>query len=454
MQILLISSNTARSPYPVYPLGLSMIAAAAVNAGHRVRVFDFMQDNSSEETLSAAVKETAPDVVGISVRNIDNVNMMHEERYIDKVVDIVRCVRECGSAKIVLGGPAFSILPQPIMRAARADYGIVGEGELLFTELLEAGADGRWPPPGTVLHGERRLTRAEIPSASYDSSLMTCYLDNGSIASVQSKRGCPLKCVYCSYPALEGAAIRSREPADVVRDIRELKEKHGANYLFFTDSVFNDDEGTYIELLEEMLRQKVTIDWSAFFKPSGITPENVSLMARTGLKAAELGSDAACDRTLRGQLKSFKWSDVVQANDTFRGSGIAAAHYFMFGGPDETEDTVREGIANIAGLDCSAAFVFMGIRILPDTGLYRIAREQGVVSAEHDLLEPVYYISPAVGRDWLEATLTEAFKPLRHVLFPPDILDDKLQLLHKLGHKGVLWDMLGGPARKRAGKKP
>lgn len=250
--------------------------------------------------------------------------------------------------------------------------------------------------------------------------------------------------MYCSYPALEGTGIRPRNPEHIVRDIVELKEEHGVGYVFFTDSVFNDDGGAFLDVLHEMKERQVDIKWSAFFKPSGITPENVKLMVETGLQAAELGSDAACDATLRGQRKSFNWNDVVRANETFREAGIAAAHYFMFGGPGETEETVLEGIENIKTLPCSAAFVFMGIRILPDTELRNIAVKEGFLSEDDDLLEPIYYISPEVDRNWLEETLTEAFKPMRHVLFPPDMLDDKLQLLHKLGHSGSLWDLLGG----------
>ncbi len=443
MKTILISANTATSPYPVYPLGLSMIAAAAENAGHEAVIFDVMQEKDPARALAAAISREQPELAGISVRNIDNVNMLHEERYIDRVVDIVECIRRHSSAKIVLGGPGFSILPEQIMRVTGADFGIVGEGEKIFVRLIEAGENNGWPESGTIMRADGWLSPPEIPSALYDKKLVANYLEKGSVASVQSKRGCPLKCVYCSYPALEGTKIRAREPADVVSDIRTLEKKHNASYLFFTDSVFNDDEETYLSILREMKEKNVNIRWSAFFKPSGITRENVGLMKQTGLQAAELGSDAACDRTLRGQRKSFNWDDVVSANDMFRDAGIATAHYFMFGGPQETRETVAEGISNIKNLRCTAAFVFMGIRILPDTNLHKIALGENVVSEKNDLLEPVYYISPGLDRDWLEKTLTEAFKPLRHVLFPPDMLDDKLQLLHKLGHSGALWDLLG-----------
>jgi len=169
-------------------------------------------------------------------------------------------------------------------------------------------------------------------------------------------------------------------------------------------------------------------------------------MRETGLAAAELGSDAATDVTLRRLRKSFRFADVVSANDILMKHGIAVAHYFMFGGPGETADTLREGIQNIRSLHCTAAFIFLGIRILPHTELHQIALREKVIPPDCDLLEPVYYLSPAIERAWAENELKQAFDDLVHVVFPPDALDDKLQLLHKLGYAGALWELLGDTA--------
>jgi hypothetical protein len=84
----------------------------------------------------------------------------------------------------------------------------------------------------------------------------------------------------------------------------------------------------------------------------------------------------------------------------------------------------------------------MGIRILPNTPLARIAIREGLIPSEEDMLQPVYYLSPGVEKKWLEETLTKAFAGIRHCIFPPDALDTSLQLLHKLGYSGPMWDML------------
>jgi radical SAM superfamily enzyme YgiQ (UPF0313 family) len=171
-------------------------------------------------------------------------------------------------------------------------------------------------------------------------------------------------------------------------------------------------------------------------------------MKKTGFVAAEVGADAACDRTLKKMGKSFTFSDVIACNDLFVRHGIATSHFFMFGGPGETPETVEEGIKNILGLQKCVAFIFMGIRILPNTPLARLAIQEKLIAAEDGLLHPVYYISPAVDRKWLEETLTKAFAGVRHCVFPPDAMDNSLQVLHKLGYTGPMWDLL------LPGKKP
>ena len=177
-----------------------------------------------------------------------------------------------------------------------------------------------------------------------------------------------------------------------------------------------------------------------------------ALMQETGLCAAEIGADAATDTTLRRLGKSFRFGDIVEFNDLLGRHGIATAHFYMFGCPGETQETVIEGIDNIRNMKKTVSFIYMGLRILPDTPLARIARREGLLSEGQDLLEPVYYIAPGLDREWLEKTLTEGFAGLRNCVFPPDILDSSLQFLYKLGHVGFLWDMVQ-PRRRRARAK-
>jgi len=446
MKILLISANVTLSPYPIYPIGVSMIAGALTKAGHEVLQVDFLHQNTSLEAIAEEARKFNPGLVGISVRNIDNVNLMNEQYYIQNVKNIVSRIREVTAVKVLLGGAGFSLIPDLILQETGADYGIIGEGEVLAVEFANNAAKGIYPAE-RLISSAPRLSGAEINSALYDERLLEFYLHSGNIASIQTKRGCTYKCVYCTYPVLEGSQLRRREPRAVADDIELLRDKFKTKYVFFVDSVFNDDEGAYLEVIDEMERRSISIPWTAFFKPRGLSDEIVQRMKKTGFVAAEVGADAACDITLRRMGKNFTFSDIVKCNDLFMRNGIATSHFFMFGGPGETPDTVREGIKNILSLQKCVAFIFMGIRILPDTALARLAIKEKIIAPEDGLLHPVYYLSPAVDRKWLEETLTRAFKGVRHCVFPPDAMDNSLQVLHKLGYTGPMWDLLL-PGRK------
>jgi len=450
MKILLISANITVSPYPIYPLGVSMIAAALTRAGHEVQQADILHRNNSIEAIVYSVQQFKPELIGISVRNIDNVNLMNEQYYIQNVKNIVDRIRDVTRVKIILGGAGFSLIPDLILKETGADYGIIGEGEILAVEFANNAERGIYPSD-RLIGSAPKLIGDQILSALYDEQLINFYLHNGNIASVQTKRGCTYKCVYCTYPLLEGSQLRRRDPRLVVDDVILLRDKFKTKYIFFVDSVFNDDEGSYLEVIDEMLRRNVSIPWTAYFKPRGLTDDVIVRMKKTGFAAAEIGADAACNTTLKALGKSFSFSDIKECNDLFMRNDIAASHFFMFGGPGETKATVLEGIKNILSLQKCVIFIFMGIRILPHTLLARIALREKVISLDETMLKPVYYISPRVDKKWMEETLTRSFKGVRHCVFPPDTYDSSLQVLHKLGYTGPMWDLLlpGKQARER-----
>jgi lipid biosynthesis B12-binding/radical SAM protein len=448
MRVLLVSANAASTPYSVYPLGMSMVAAALCDAGHEVEQCDLIQSDMSMDAIADEVRRYAPEVIGISIRNIDNVNLLNEKRYIEVVGTLLQRIREETEVPVLLGGSGFSIMPEAILRETGADYGIVGEGEASMLEFVD-NASREVFPEERCIRSPSALRGGEIPTPKYDDRLMEFYLKSGNIAAVQTKRGCTHSCVYCTYPVLEGSAIRCRDPKAVVDEIEELAGRHKAGHVFFTDSVFNDDMGHYLGVISEMKQRGVSIPWTAFFKPEGLDEDAVKLMKQTGLQSAEIGADAATDTTLRRLGKSFRFEDIVQSNDLFGRHDIGTAHFYMFGSPGETQETVLEGIENIKNLKKAVSFIYMGLRVLPGTPLARMAKREGLLSDERDLLEPVYYIAPGIDREWLERTLRDGFAGVRNCVFPPDRLDSGLQFLHRIGHVGFLWNMVL-PRKKRA----
>ena len=235
-----------------------MVAASLCEAGHEVQQCDLIQSEMSMDAIADTIREYVPELIGISIRNIDNVNLLNEKRYIEVVGKLVRRIREETKVPVILGGAGFSIIPEAVLGETGADYGVVGEGEALMLEFVENAARGVFPQERCI-KAPPMLRGGEIPTPKYDDRLMEFYLKSGNIAAVQTKRGCTHSCVYCSYPVLEGSEIRCRDPKAVVDEIEGLAERHKAGHVFFTDSVFNDDQGHYLAVIREMEERGVSM---------------------------------------------------------------------------------------------------------------------------------------------------------------------------------------------------
>jgi lipid biosynthesis B12-binding/radical SAM protein len=442
MRVLLIATNREVEPYPVFPLGMAVIASTLSSAGHEVRQWDCLTFGTDQAALRSVCDEFRPQVVGFSVRNVDNVDSLTSDTHwaLHELKEMISTMRSCSDAPFLMGGPGFSVMPEQILDYTGADFGVVGEGEIACLDVLEKIENGLRPP--RITRGERRLEGKEMRGAAPDPEIMKFYLGESGIAGIQTKRGCPHACVYCTYPALEGTQIRARDPREVVDEIERLVRDFEVGELFFTDSVFNDRHGHWLALAEEMARREMRIPWSAFFQPTGMTRETLRLCRRAGLKALELGTDASTDATLNGLRKGFDFAEAKRVNDLCVSERLPCAHFIIFGGPGETPTTVEEGVANLDRLRHCVAFIFLGIRIYPRTALMRHARQEGVIDAAASCLEPTYYFSPSIDPAALEVRLDQAFKGRRDRIFPPSRGQLSMTVMRKFGHRGILWDTL------------
>ena len=425
MRILLISNNLSTDPYPVFPLGPGVIARVLRQKRHEVKQLDLLAAGAA---LAKTIADFDPQLIGISIRNIDNVNSLNPCFFLDDVVHTVKLIRNATQAKIFLGGAGFSLMPEAVLDYTGADYGIAGAGESAVIALARAVESGN--PIERLLHAKD--FPAVFSGADYDDDIAGYYLRETGILPVQTKRGCPHHCVYCSYPLLEGKCCRLRSCDEIADEMIFLRDKFHPSMFYFTDSIFNDPDGGYLELLETMAAREISVPWSAFFTPADFDRASIALMRRSGIKTAELGADAMTDATLAGLGKDYNFATVEKSCAAFLQQGVQVSCSYIAGGPNETETTLLEGIANISRLEQVPAFIFMGIRILPGTPIEAIARREGVIPDGHNLLYPTFYFSPAVPEKQMYATLENGFKTVKHAVFPPHAKSDQLRLYRKL----------------------
>ena len=394
MKVLLVSANTLREPYPVYPLGLDYVASA-IAVAHEVHCLDL---NSLEENdgLPHAVRAFEPDIIGLSLRNIDNTDALSPKGFMAHYLRVTVALRRCSSAPIVLGGTGFTLFPHEIMRLLGADYGIIGEGER-FAVLLQALEKGEDPAgiPGVIV-GEApvpdpdpwplAVARRFDPQGGH----LDFYLRNGGMLNLQTKRGCPFRCVYCSYPYIEGRALRYEPPEQIARTAVTLQEA-GAKYIFITDSAFNADGAQSLAVARAFNKAGLTIPWGGFFAPLPMPADYFTILADCGLKHVEFGTESLCDAVLATYRKPFARHHVFAAHQAAVAAELFVAHYFLFGGPGETAETLAESFSHIDRLEKAVLFLFCGMRIFPHTSLHEIALKEGQLSSGQSILEPVFF---------------------------------------------------------------
>ena len=447
MKVLLISANTTLTPHPVYPLGLDYVRGG-LTPRHEVWILD-MNEAGGPERLEALLRDDRPDVIGISIRNIDNVDTLDTKSYVPGYERIVRLVRASTQAPIVLGGSGFSIFPGDLMSLLGADFGVVGEGEAM-AQLLDALEKGMNPDvlPGIVTRGGPIGNPVPWPGAvarrlGPKDDRLRFYLERGGILNLQTKRGCPYRCIYCTYPHIEGRRLRLVPPDEVAREARELEDL-GARYLFITDSALNTDYDHSLAVARAFRRQGVTIPWGAFLAATRPPKGYYETLAEAGLTHAEFGTESLCDPQLKRYGKPFGVEDVFAAHQSARRAGVHIAHYLLLGGPGEDARTLEETMNRAEELDKAVLFAFCGIRIFPHTPLYEIALEEGQIGPDQGLLSPVFYRSKGITTEEITGRVKKQADGRMNWVCGGggDQTQKVVSRMHARGHHGPLWELL------------
>jgi radical SAM superfamily enzyme YgiQ (UPF0313 family) len=447
MKVLLVSANTHAQPYPVYPLGLDYVAGA-IEDRHQVQIVD-MNVQADGNSLLDVIDGFAPEVIGISIRNIDNTDATDPKGFCSGYRELTDAIRTRSPAPLVLGGSGFTIFPAETLRALGADYGIIGEGERLavLLDAMECGKDVASIPgiltpnsPGvTPIPWERAIARKFDPCLPH----VAFYLEKGGMLNLQTKRGCNFNCIYCSYPHIEGRSLRLFAPGEVAQTARRLQEA-GAKYFFVTDSAFNSSVPHSIAVAKSFKKAGVSIPWGAFFAPLSPDKHYFRILADAGLAHVEFGTESLSDPVLKAYRKPFGAGNVFKAHAAAIEAGLHVAHYFLLGGPGESPDTVRETLEHIEQLGKCVLFFFCAMRIFPQTELYDIARKDGQTKKSRNLLEPVFYQSSLIdNREILTQVQERAGGRLNWIIGDGgDHTAGIISRMYARGYSGPLWEHL------------
>jgi radical SAM superfamily enzyme YgiQ (UPF0313 family) len=443
MRALLINANLRDDILIAPPIGLCYVAAAAEAAGHEVTLLDPCIRRPALRHLERSIRNAAPQVVGVSVRNIDNANLLHPVSYLPGVVDLVRHVRQVTGAPIVIGGSGASLCPEAVLRQTSADFVVASHGERSFVGLLDSlphperahgipgvgrlTTDGRFDMTPPVVEPFPTL-RADV-GRWVDAA---AYARRGGGYSIQTKRGCPHACVYCTYSqVLEGHTVRLRPPEDVVEEIEEAVRRYRPPYFEFVDSVFNEPREHCTAILERLVRRACRARFTAMgIDPSNLDVDLLDLMWRAGFRSFQMSPESGSEKVIRSYGKRLTRDALERAALVLRGTRFSVLWYFLVGGPGETNQTLQESLDFIVDHlrprthpPYNMAWFMFGVRVYQGTALWQTAVDQGLVTADADPTMPLWYCSQDLDLTLAVRQLLDAAATVDEVLLG---LDERL----------------------------
>ncbi len=416
--ILLVNPNRMRPP--VSPIGLEYVAHDLAQRGYDPVLCDLSLAEDWRAALTAALDAVVPFAIGFTVRNIDDAYFASQDFVLATTTDIIRHAKAASPAPVVLGGIGFSCAPEAVLEFTGADYGIRGDGEGAFADLLDclANGDSVANVAGAVFHTPEGV-RSTTPKAAADYGTYAPsrrfadnarYFAQGGQLGLETKRGCPNACIYCFEPFARGSRVRAKAPAALIAEVKDLLDQ-GIDVFHLCDSEFNlpiDHARAFCEtLVHEGLSQRLR--WYVYAAPVPFDAKLAAMMKRAGCQGIDFGVDHVDPGMLRHLGRAYSREDVAQTARVCRESGIDVMFDMLFGGPGETRESIAQAIDFLRPILPGCVGLSCGVRVYPNTPLAGHIRRQGpmadnphlhgCVIENESLLRPIFYVDSAVGGD-------------------------------------------------------
>lgn len=417
-RVLFVNANETTRPYRVAPLGLAFVASATERAGHDVRFVDLPQTTKGRRQYLAALRDCQPEYIALGIRNLDNSDFHALETYLDGPAELIRIARQfVPRAKIIVGGPAGTVEPERVASTVGCDHLVLGEGEESLPQLIARLDAGQVVPRIVGADDNGTPFRVALPETLPAPALhrwaenFAPYLRGDAGYPVQTKRGCPLKCSYCTYGRIEGARYRFLNPTAIADEIEGALGR-GIRDFEFVDSTFNLPTKHAIEVLQTLRDRKLHANYiGTGLNPSRLPDELLAAMRELGFRSVILTAESAADAMLASYQKSYRREKLFAAAEALQRHDIRALWVFLLGGPGETPETVAQTLSFIAQSVPSpnAVYITSGIRIYPGSPIGdeldhgRLSVESLRRRVEHANV-PFYY-SEHTPPAWLEARL-------------------------------------------------
>ncbi|MDD5687502.1 MAG: radical SAM protein [Elusimicrobia bacterium] len=371
------------------PLGLCYIAGVLEKEGYLVNIIDANLKCMSNKDILDIIGKNIPDIIGFYATTLS----------IDIVVETVKDIKEkYPEIYITIGGPHISGYGKDTLKCKYFDFGIIGEGEYSFLDLvkcLESGSNNFdnikglvYKKNGEIIRNEpvqpiKNLDELPFPARhlltdikNYHEKIML--YKKQPVAHIFTSRGCPYKCIFCQTPL--GKTVRFHSAEYVADEITKLVNDFGVKEIKINDDTFNLNEGRIIRIFDILKKRGIVIPWTCNLRVNTIKDKNFlkdikergCWMIRPGL---ESGNQKVLDVLKKGITLEQGKQVCIWAKDV----GLKIQAFFVIGNPLDTEETICETINYAKSLPIDyPAFSLM--TPFPGTEMWEKANEYGTFS--------------------------------------------------------------------------
>ena len=394
-----------------------------------------------KQLLKSRILALAPDVVAFSWRNMQSFGPHPEDDALDVVMNfdhspnwwtrikaaisavsiiyeytasrvrnfaLMKLVRKLmPETKIVVGGTAVSIFGKYVAKKCPPNtVVVVGEGEssmlsIVNGETTTIGECYCKDSNGEVSYSNRldnfNLSKLTAVDFEYIESIFPRIVEyTDDYIGVHTKRGCPYQCHFCLYNKIEGHEQRYRDPVEIVDEIESLNKRYGVKNIWFTDAQFcSTRRSTHHveEILDEIIRRKLEIQWTGYLRLNYLTPELAKKMLMSGLASLDL-SFTGTQEVINSLTLGYSLDQQMEAFQMFKDAGYTDQKvklYMPLNAPGETRSTLQQTIERINelyemfGRDNVLPFIFF-IGIQPGTPVEQLLIKQGYLKKNYDPL--------------------------------------------------------------------
>lgn len=350
-------------------LGTVILATLLKSKGFDVDVLDL---SINDRLTKLRFNNSKYDLLGISSTSLN---------YEDVIKIAKLCRNKHPESTIITGGQVSSFHCKELIEKNIVDGVVIGEGELSFIEICKRMEQNKTLleipglyTSGNYMEGEQLNNIDDLPYPDWSLLQLKYYIPS---LPVQTMRGCPYSCVYCSEKNFWKKPIRVRSKESVVKEIKNNVEKYNIKTFRFVDSCFTSFPKRTKDICDMIINENLDIKWTCYARADNLTEELVRSMAESGCVAVDIGAESGSDIILKSMFKDLSVEKIKNAIKLCKDQGILVHTNFIMGFPGETKNTINETVSLIKEAK-PTTYCFNPLFLFPTTELYYKREQYGI----------------------------------------------------------------------------